>query len=438
MAGVLSFTLGLETSNFLRNLGVASGGVLSLAAVGNGVQAAFTRLWGAVQQGGNLKDLADAASVSVGTLYQLRRGFEEVGGSADSVGSVLQRLRSNLAGGQQDNVLASLGLDPESLRRADPVAQMEQITAAMSRLDATSRARVGMNLFGREGAQVASQIANSGDAFATAVAQAAEDARIWQRVAHTFDEIADKVVAIRRHMQTMWAATAGALIKAWQEGNLDTLIGLTFEAGMERALMVFNAAVQGMAEILAATLGNGKLWSGMIEALIASFVNLGTSLSEVLFGPIADLLGDREGFDARQQERRDYAARQGRDAVASLTAGTREAMPAVMSAVRKAWADATAGGVASGQLQKFVDGLLSRMDQGAVKLSGTPEAIDLTKAGRQDKANFNELEKMGFVFGNAGAVDYGRDTATNTRKTNELLARIETKLGTSSASFANS
>jgi hypothetical protein len=426
MTGALNFTLGLGITQFANNLGIAGGKLVSFMGVTQLVAKSFNSMWDAVQQGGRLTDLAASASISVEQLYKLQFAFEQVGAKAESVTGIISRLRTNLAQGNQDSVLKQLGLDPSQVKALDAAAQFEKISASLSRLDVVSRAGAAQALFGREGAETAQIIANSGAAWATAWAAAAKDAKIWGQVAETFDAIADKVTALQRQMQTMWAQIAGTLVGAWKSSRMDELIALTFQAGMEKAVQVFQVATDAMAEIFAATLGAQSLWDGLRQVIASMFVGLGTSLMELLFGPIADAIGDRAGFNERQQERVDYAAGMAKAGAKNMARGGNEAFPAVVAAMEKAFLNIKADGPAAQALKTFSAEMLRNLNDGSKpQMMGSGLDVDF-KGSKASTTDFTSIEKMGGVLlglGRGFGGDEARQTASNTRRTADLLTQ---------------
>lgn len=437
IAGALNFTLGLQANQFLNSLGVASGKLLAFAGIANGIQSAFGKMWGAVQQGGKLTDLAAAASVSVKSLYQLRRGFQEIGASADSVGSVLQRLRTNLSGGQQDGLLAELGLDANSLRAADPAAQFTRIAAALAKLDATARAGASQKLFGREGALVANMIANSGNAFADAMNRAAGDATIHQNTASTFDEIADKIVEIQSRIDATWALLAGGLIAAFKKQQLPEVLTDIISTSFAAGLAMVPAMFVKLGEVLlrAFEVPLTYLQAG-IEYVIDQAVN-NPRLRQVLMATpsgaaavgVGDLLGITSGqptsfadiLKQRQAEGLKFNFGSGEFGMGDISASANELFKGALG---------NSSGLLGG-LQERLIALITGLPQGSTSAAGIGGAGGLGGGGKSGNNTASAWERIGFVLrgGSAGGNDHARSTAENTRKTNVLLDKIEKKLG---------
>ena len=250
ISGSLQFTLGLQANQFLNALGLSSGKLLGFTSAAAAVQTAFTKMWSAVQQGGQLRDLAAGAGVSVKSLYQLQEAFQQVGASADRVPPMLLRMQRALGTDEGRNVLSSMGLDPESLGRLEAADQFDQIAAALGRLNVNAQSSIAFKLFGREGAMTFRQIAASGNDFSDALRRASGDANVWQKVAFQFDAIGDKLTEIQGRLRTMWALLAGSMIQAFAEGSLSELITDLIVTGVQAALDVLPAMFLKLGEIL--------------------------------------------------------------------------------------------------------------------------------------------------------------------------------------------
>jgi len=96
MANVLQFTLGLEVSKFLEAVGWERG-ILSLAGRGN-CWGYVGRVMGKIRAGAELEHLSKRTRESVGSLFELERGFAAAGLSADDVGPAIFMLRRSLGG----------------------------------------------------------------------------------------------------------------------------------------------------------------------------------------------------------------------------------------------------------------------------------------------------------------------------------------------------
>lgn len=431
IAGALNFTLGLQANQFLNSLGASSGKLLGLLGAANAIQSAFGKMWGAVEQGGKLKDVAAAASLSVKDLYQLQQAFTNVGASAESVPAVINKLRRTLAGGEQNNLITQLGLDPATLGRMNPAEQFSQVAAALAKINVNARAGAAQALFGREGAQTIQQIANSGNDFAGAMQRAAADAEVWQKTSATFDDIQDRLTELQAHVNTLWATLAGALIQAFNEGRLDEVITDILVTGIQAGLALIPAMFVKLGEILLRVFQTplAYLQAG-IEFAIDQAVNnpkVRALLKLTPAGGLAiaglDALGVTSGQPSSFQDILNERLAEG----VKFNLGTGEfGINDISESANGLLSESLAksGGLLGG-LQERLGELVSRLPQGnGAAAVATTESFEAGKT----KAAFaaTEIEKMGgTIFGlgrGFGGGDDARQTTTNTKKTADILA----------------
>lgn len=431
-AGALNFTLGLQANQFLNSLGVASGKLIGFLGVANGIQLAFGKMWAAIEKGGELKDIAASASITVEQLYKLQRGFKDVGASADAVPSVIRKLRRTLAeGGEANSVLASLGLDPAAIARLDPAAQFEQIAAALAKVNVNARSQAATKLFGREGAATMEQIANSGNDFAEAMQRASSDAGVWQNVSTAFDSISDQVSEFQARLETMWALLAGSLIQAFKEGQLAETITDIIVTGFQAGL----AIVPGL------------------------FLKLGEVLLRVFQVPLAYLQAGIEyvidqALNNPMMSKLALLAPGGAGAAAFAAGGTGSAPATFEQILAERLAEGVRFNLGSGEyglgdISDSVNGILGDgfatakdlfaglADRLGALIGRLPQSD--SAAGGQGGAGFSSnkltrpdvtaLEKIGLVIGRGGvSSDYARQTADATRQSATSLKNIERKL----------
>jgi hypothetical protein len=413
-SGALNFTLGLQANQFLNSLGASSGKLLGFLGVANGINAAFTKMWGSIEKGGALKDLAASASVTVKDLYQLQRGFKDVGASADAVPSILNRLRRTLAGGEQNNLLQQLGLDPDTIARMNPAAQFEKIAAAMARLNVNARSQAATALFGREGASAVMQIANSGNDFADAMKRAAADAGIWDNVSDAFDAIGDKVAELQAHIETMWAQLAGALIQAFNEGRLAELLTDIFTTSIRAAFDALPGLAVG---------GFVKLGELLMRIFQEAFIVAQTTMDYLVDQIASRLPGGAPASSFSEMLGNNRANTDWNIFGASLTDISDYANSMIASGL-------AAGGQDLAELSKRLGEFVSRLPQGDRANSNAVGGDGITRQ-KGLTPGVTSLEKIGFVFNGKGTIgsDHVRQTADNTRlmlkeqqKTNLYLA----------------
>src|SRR5581483_5838961 len=97
MGEVLQFTLGLEVSKFLEELGVSARELLSFTAIAEGLHFVMEKTFAAIEKGGALASLAARTRESVGSLYELQQGLEAVGLTGDNAGGLLLRTQKAIS-----------------------------------------------------------------------------------------------------------------------------------------------------------------------------------------------------------------------------------------------------------------------------------------------------------------------------------------------------
>ena len=107
-----------------------------------------------------LNDLKDATGASVGNLSALEDVALRTGSSFETVGAALTKFNKDLnsadKGSETANILKSLGLDAEKLRREDPAEALRQTAVALSGFaDDGNKARIVTTLFGKSVREVA-------------------------------------------------------------------------------------------------------------------------------------------------------------------------------------------------------------------------------------------------------------------------------------------
>src|ERR1039457_1315694 len=96
--GVLQFTLGLEVHQFLSNLGLAHGQIISLAAVGEALHKVMEKMFASCERGAELEHLSKRTGESTGNLYRLQAAMGACGASAESLPQLLFLMQKSLGG----------------------------------------------------------------------------------------------------------------------------------------------------------------------------------------------------------------------------------------------------------------------------------------------------------------------------------------------------
>lgn len=258
MAGVLQFTLGLETADFLSKLHLTSGQILSLATVGKGLEGVYQGVAKEFERGIGLEQLSKRTGQSITSLFEIQRGFEAAGLSADNVGGALFRMQRALAGvnefGQKtSDTFGSIGLNIAELKKMDAAGQMSAIFASLNKLNQADAAKTASRLFGRgEGANML-QLARSAQEVNEAMKSAAGEGAFFERNAAAFDRMRLMALQIKQAMQEAFsrgAMFAAGFVEAFKEGQLSEVIEDTFKLSLRSILAYSQGIFAKMGEIL--------------------------------------------------------------------------------------------------------------------------------------------------------------------------------------------
>jgi hypothetical protein len=263
MAGVLSFTLGLEASNFLREIGLASHEVLSFTAVGEGLHKVMEKISQTIERGAGLEHLSKRTGESIADLYELQKGFAAVGVEGEAVAPMLFAMQRALGGVNEfgertQNIFGRLGLSVGQLKREGGAQAFQEITTALGKLNQSDATKAASSIFGRMGAGNALQISRSAAEFADAMAKAAPMAYVFDRVAKTFAEIERGIAKIKNTFEAVWLGIA-----QYAAGPIKAIIDKLGEIDLSK----IGQRIGQMVGLLAESFGNGK-WA---DLLVLSF-----------------------------------------------------------------------------------------------------------------------------------------------------------------------
>lgn len=160
----------------------ASVGALLLGAFAGFSTVAFVR--SAVNGLDALNDLKDATSASIENISALEDVGARTGTSFESVSAALIKFNKVLSeakpGSDTANILKSIGLDAEALKKVDPAEALRQTAVALSAFaDDGTKARIVQELFGKSVKEVApflKDLATQGKLVATVTTEQAEAA----------------------------------------------------------------------------------------------------------------------------------------------------------------------------------------------------------------------------------------------------------------------
>lgn len=460
MAGVLTFTLGLETSNFLRGIGLASGQIISMSAAMDGLAATMRGVWGAIERGDQLQDLSNRTGESVRDLYTLQEAFKMVGLSSEEVAPMIGKLQNALGGidatsQRTAKFFHAAGVDLNMIRSLDAPQQFEAIAGALARMDKNQAASLATKLFGDDKAGSFLQLSRDFGDFADALKSAGPAAEIFARMSRTFAAIGKSLAEIRQNVNTMFAGIA--------EGAAPAILALTnLAAGFDFKRIgaeignVLTAITQafregGVGDLIGVSIRNG---------IAAGLVGLGGVILKAFEEPMVQIQAGMEY--ALTNGAKQFADNPAFRAILSAMSPGGAALLQSIGAGGATWEETLASArekgvrfnLGSGEfgiadifasagdqfkpLMEKIQGLLYRGDPITRSDIGLQDE-DEAKAKRQKRAsapsviNATSLEEMGFMFGSGfgPSSDYARTTADSTRElvtlskaANKFLAKL--------------
>jgi hypothetical protein len=176
-----------------------------IAAVGLaflGAKSAVQSFREAINMGGKLNDLASRTGETAGNLAILQRAMENAGGSADAVGTVLNKMqRAIIEAGEEGNALADvfrdLGISVEDFKGKSPTEQLQMIAQALSKIeDPTKRSQLAMELLGKSGGELIPLLRAMGVELETARKQLGSYPKAIDEANQALDTIGDNFGAI--------------------------------------------------------------------------------------------------------------------------------------------------------------------------------------------------------------------------------------------------
>ena len=190
--------IGGDTSGLQQSLRRASSQVTAFAAGLVGLVSVGALLSGikeSLDLGGQLTDIANKTGIGAGALYELSIAGRGAGLSIDDIASSVNKLQKGLGKSESDNVLRSLGIDPQSLASAKPEVAFQKIGQAIANLQSpTAQVQVAMTLFGKSGARMLQLFNDPSFKNGIGSSQAAE---ILAKNAAIFDRLGDSLDLIR-------------------------------------------------------------------------------------------------------------------------------------------------------------------------------------------------------------------------------------------------
>jgi hypothetical protein len=294
--------LGLDISNFQGGLKRATqsmrdvdkgGGFLSgitttwtdlgniAQTVSQVVSSAFKGIYGAMEEGGALVDLAEQTGVSIERLSVLKVAFQQAGMAAEDVQGVVNKMQKSIAQagtGSGDAALAfrDLGLNIKDLGAMDAEAQLAAIGEAVARIDnPTKKAAMAMQIFGKSGGRLLAMFGAGGLAGAEKVvgSQAqllADNAEVFDRTTDVLGQTGTKLRGLFVGMASVLAPAAQEFVDAFEELDLAETgkefanAFLTVASAVKDVASLLSPLIKGASELIdksaAATKGTGSTY----------------------------------------------------------------------------------------------------------------------------------------------------------------------------------
>jgi hypothetical protein len=485
MAGVLNFTLGLNTAQFLTKLGAAGtalGGFVGLAATaGKVMNEAFAQM----NKGDRLGELSARTGETVGDLLKLEHAFDMVGLQAGGVAPMLSQMQKALGGVNEQGeptakVFEQLGLDIAELKGLDAPAAIEAITKKLAGLNKNEATNLASKIFGRNGAGDAMQIARSANDFADAITRAAPQAARMERSAGAFSRFDTLGKNIRFAMDGLFLGLAEQMAPQLNRAlaQID-LAGMALETG-DFAEMVslqlglgFEKATVGFATILS----DPRLYAGMTEAMLGALAPVSKAfLGMGMIGQDFSKALAQKGLEEKLEQLSlgKFKARGFDEIFAGTRADTKAGMEKIFGtdaefaraafglvgdgtkrmgdAVKDAWgAMGLVGGAEMDRLKELTEQIRGRFTgrKAGGGGGGGGDAAPLDPFGAffggswVSKFDSNSLERVGARFALGGDVG-SNSVATHTRnihqtalRTNQILERVARRLETPPAGQQN-
>ncbi len=465
MAGVLNFSLGLATGNFLPGARSALAAVTSLVSAGT----LLSKIGREIAEGGRLFDEGQRLREAPSTLAKVGFALEQIGESSASAGPLISQINKALGGFSETGestkeAFDGLGLSMNALQGMDADQKILAIGEALSKLPIERATNLAAKIVGRGGAQTILAVSNSLADFGEEMAYASKYAEVLGRNAKAFDKIGDSWNRIKLGGNTFFAGIAegaapgiqqamdelnkmdvasigqtignaiGIGVQAIKTGQLDKLVTLSLEVGFTKGFTFAGNLFgdigfwRGVGETALA--GFSVLGTGLIK-LFTSAATIGSSVMEKTFGEIIEnftggklrqFLGIPADFKAENFETIFARNRRNSDALFNKLFGNnlndaldfgKEGLANLGAALKRARAGMT-GGPAAAEL----DALIKQLDADRPKdfeerkRRGGGAAGDVTGFGKRSEVS--ALERIGYInFRGNGGPDYQRRSAVS-------------------------
>lgn len=258
--------------------GAIAGAAVSAAGLGVGIKNAF-------DVGGDLKDLSNRTGASVDELAVLQQAFKNNGMAADQVGPSINKLQKALQGFNDDgdptnDIMVRLGLNMRELAAQSPSQQLQQVGAAINKLDSpTERAAAAMAIFGKKGGEMLALFddpAAIGDAANQIGSQAAllkKDAALFDNLSDTLNSAGVKLQGFFVGMADQIAPVIAPLVEMFGKTDFAS-IGQKIGAAISMAVQAVTDGsiwgIMGDSAIVAITGAINFLWKGLNATISAA------------------------------------------------------------------------------------------------------------------------------------------------------------------------
>ena len=292
--GVLQFALGLQTGGFLSSLSSASSATKAFVGVVGGSFAGFTAgVMSAIGKGAALEKLHKQTGESVGDLYRLEKGFEAVDVAVENVGPAVLAMQRALGGTNElgentADIFKRMGLSATELKRVGAARQIEQITTALGKLNASDASKAASSIFGRQNAASMLQIARSADDFQKAIKEAGPQAAVFERVAGMFSRIDRLVASIKSNFGNFFVGIAAGLGPELEKA-LQKIKGFSDKVGPAIAGAVATGHLEDLVEdALEAAFEQGSYYGSRLLEVVA--VGFGDAVGAALLAALEDFI----------------------------------------------------------------------------------------------------------------------------------------------------
>lgn len=296
--------LGLDISNFQNGIKAAQksvadvdkggsmfggitttlGDVANIAqTAGRAIASAFKGVYGAMEEGGALVDLAEQTGVSIERLSVLKVAFEQAGMAASDVQGVVNKMQKSIAeagtgAGPAALAFRDLGLNVKELGAMDAEAQLAAIGEAVNGVEnPTKRAAMAMEIFGKSGGRLLAMFGAGGLAGAEKIvgSQAqllADNAEIFDRTTDVLGQAGVKLRGLFVGIASELAPAAQDFVSAFEEldlaqtGKEFASAILTVAGAIKDIASVFTPIIKAANDLIdksaAASKGTGSTFTG--------------------------------------------------------------------------------------------------------------------------------------------------------------------------------